>query len=242
MDGRNYYKLNEGEKLIGSSDEAGIVFDRGGFVLTNQRVIKVDRTPFGGESRVHSINLENLDSIVTTAIQHLGFILVAVGCLLLLTVNEKAPAIAIGGFAICLIAFFLTRSKVIRLVSGNSVMDIVVSWMAHQQIQEMVFEIEQAKQRRLERLQKGRILVSTPDNVRARLLELKALLDDGVITQLEWEERGETDSRSTLAVFRREQRRSRPAAAAGQSSPISSTMRRISSPVVSIRPGLVNSS
>jgi hypothetical protein len=61
--------------------------------------------------------------------------------------------------------------------------------MAHQQIQEMVFEIEQAKQRRLDGLQKGRISVTTPDSVRARLLELKALLDDGVITHSEWDEK-----------------------------------------------------
>src|SRR5690606_33287385 len=60
---RNYYQLNENERIIDGSDVSSLVFDRGGFILTNQRLIKIDRTSFGGTSSVHTFNLERIDSI-----------------------------------------------------------------------------------------------------------------------------------------------------------------------------------
>jgi PH (Pleckstrin Homology) domain-containing protein len=186
MEQRNYYKLNEGEEVIGSSDTASIVFDKGGFLLTNHRVVKVDRTPFGGESKVHSIHLENIDSIQTTAIKNNVFILLAVGSLFLFGISDVGPFLGTGGFILFCILFFLTRRKVIQLASGNSTMSLNITALAHERIQEMVFEIEQAKQRRLEGIQGKSSERSVSANEKQSLKKLQGLLDDGLVTEEEY--------------------------------------------------------
>lgn len=186
MKQRNYYKLNEGEDVVGSSDVASVVFDRGGFILTNQRVINVARTPLGGASKVHSINLENLDSIQTASIKYFILLLFAFVSLLFLQNDDVPPGIALSGCAIFVIAFFMSRRKVIRLASGNSIMWLNITAMAHEQIQNMVFQIEQAKQRRLEGIQKTSNSAPTPVT-QHRLKELQSLLDEGLIKEDEYE-------------------------------------------------------
>ena len=177
MKQENHYRLNDSEELIGSSDTASLVFDRGGFLLTNQRMIKVDKSPFGATSSVHSINLENLDSVQTVAVKHISLVLFAFALLILLW--DDRPIYGIVGFALLLIVYFLTRRKVIQLASANSTMWLNVSPMAHETIQELLFEIEQAKQRRLEGLQHA--TRSVPAGPMQRLTDLKALLDAGLI-------------------------------------------------------------
>ncbi len=186
---RNYFKLNEGEKTVGSSDVFSVVFDRGGFLLTTQRVIKVDRSAFGDRSKVHSINLENLDSVETSARVHLWTLLLAVMSLLYGLREDANVYVALAGVAIFVALFFLLRRKVIKLASGNSIMWLNVSAMAHEQIQELVFSVEEAKQQRLEGLQHRRDPSGPPESVRSRLEELKALLEDGLISPSEYEER-----------------------------------------------------
>jgi len=175
MKKRNYYQLNEDEEIIGSSDVASLVFDRGGFLLTNQRVIKVIRTPLGGGSKVHSFNLENLDSVQTAALKKVFLIIFAFVSLLFVEINEVGLYFGIGFFIFFWILYFLTRRKVIKLSSGNSIMWLNVSAMAHENIQKMVFKIEQAKQTRLESMQESK---SSPViETKQRLRELQILLD-----------------------------------------------------------------
>lgn len=193
MQQRDYYKLNEGEKTIRSSDVWSVVFDRGGFVLTNQRVIKVNRTPLGSESTVHTFNLENIDSIITTTKTNPLLIVLALGFLLFLGVESYGPAMALLGSGICMAIFFAKRKKVVRIATGNSTMWLNVSPLDHNKIQELVSQIEQAKQRRLEGLQATKVEEvtsgSVPSDARERLRQLKALLDDGLITNEEYEQK-----------------------------------------------------
>ena len=185
MKKRNYYQLNEDEEIIGSSDVASLVFDRGGFLLTNQRVIKVIRTPLGGGSKVHSFNLENLDSVQTAALKKVFLIIFAFVCLLFVEINEVGLYFGIGFFIFFWILYFLTRRKVIKLSSGNSIMWLNVSAMAHENIQKMVFKIEQAKQTRLESMQESK---SSPViETKQRLRELQILLDEGLINDEEYQ-------------------------------------------------------
>jgi hypothetical protein len=164
------------------------VFDRGGFLLTNQRVIKVDRSMFGGESAIHSINLENLDSIRTTAVKYYFWIVLACLSPLLMGPRDMEPYFGWGCFIIFSVLYFLTRQKAIKLSSGSSAMWLKVTSMAHEKIQEMVFAIEQAKQARLEGLQ---FAVTAPPagNTQNRLTELQKLLENDLITQEEFDEK-----------------------------------------------------
>ncbi len=187
MKQRNYFKMNEEEKVIGGSDVRSIVFDRGGFLLTNQRVIKVDRTSFGGASNVHTINLENIDSIQTNAIKPNALIFFAFMSLLFLFIEEAGPYLAIGGFSICMLLFFLLRRKVIQIASGSSTMILNVSSMNHENIQKLVFEVEQAKQRRLEGIQHKDSTRKVSADVKQRLKDIQDLLNEGLINKEEYQ-------------------------------------------------------
>lgn len=187
---RNYYQLNDGEKVVGGTGNFSVVLDVGGFVVTSQRVIKVDRTGFGQRSHVHSINLENLDSIQTSAKKHYVFIFLAIILFLLFASNNK-PEIGFIPLLLFILIFYATRKKIIRLASGNSEMILNVISLAHERIQEVVFCIEQAKQRRLEGMQNTRISSHSNEKTgmvdsESRLMELKKLFDKGLLDEQEY--------------------------------------------------------
>ncbi len=203
---QNYYKMNEGERVIGGSEVASVVFDLGGFLLTNQRVIKVDRTGFGGVSKVHSFSLENLDSIETVATKNISLVVGAILFLLIALVNlaligsgeirdtdsiesYTGVFVGVGGSVLLFLMYYLTRRKVIRLSSGSSQMLLNVAPMSHEEIQELVFEIEQAKQTRLEGIQKAPEVGPDTLDAKSRLKELKDLLEEGLISEDEYNDR-----------------------------------------------------
>jgi hypothetical protein len=188
MKQRDFFRINEGEEIIGSSDVSSVVFDLGGFILTNQRVIKVDRTAMGGESSSHSFNLENLDSIQMVATKNNMYLWLALGALVFATIKPLrilSIFIAIG----LLIIYFYSRTKLIKLTSGNSEMFINVSPMAYNQIQEMLFEIQEAKQKRLDRIREEDVQRLSKSAPKERLRDLRALLENGDITEEEYDEK-----------------------------------------------------
>jgi hypothetical protein len=199
MKQRDHFRLNKGEEVLGGSDNQSAVFDEGGFILTNQRVIKVDRSPLGGDTVVHTISLEKLDSMQTVASKPI--ILLVIGVIafvssLVLGTMEGAilGLVLLSGFVI---AYFLWRRKVIRFVSGSSEMALLVTAMAHNQIQELVFAVEKAKQARLDALTRGddsrSVGESRSGNKSAseRIAELDTLRDGSLISTEEYSKKRE---------------------------------------------------
>jgi len=164
---------------------ASIVFDHGGFILTNQRVIHVVRSRLGGTTSVQTITLEKLDSVQVDAERRL--VLLALAAVLAL-IGQKVQDGA--GYhvaaAACVAAFFLTRRKVIRLRSGNSEIVLNVRALAHEKIQELVFAVEEAKQERMEGLQHPSS-TGTRKAVSERLSALDDLRDQGLLDSQEYQ-------------------------------------------------------
>lgn len=149
----NHYRLNDSEVVLGSSDNESVVFDRGGFLLTNHRVIQVTRTPFGGETMLHTFCLENLDSVQVSSSSPYQILLVGVGCFAAALMWGKGGGVVALGFLVLLVAcvtYYFSRKKVIRLTSFNGKIELEVAAMAHSQIQELVFAVEQAKRKLLD--------------------------------------------------------------------------------------------
>lgn len=211
---RKDFRMNEGERVIIRSKPLSVIFDKGGFFLTNQRLIKVERGLWGSSSTVRSFSLENLDSILNESSKPVGClfigILLVIGAIVLgiLTLEEldklrgepTTPGI-LGAIAfviavINLITYFFGRQRLIRLTSGRSEIILNVRPLSFEKIQELVFEIEQAKQKRLERLGRDPDSKKTDStgqlgkerkSVRQRLKELETLLREGVITKKEYD-------------------------------------------------------
>jgi hypothetical protein len=158
-----HFRLNAGEQILIGADIASVLFDYGGFVLTNQRVINVHRG--GGASDVLTFNLENIDSVRTSSDSKPGCIvaglLVGFGMLSAGVVQKKGDLVAIlvvGGILAGLggiLFYYLTRSKQVVINSGTTQMVLGASGMSFQGMQELVFAIDQAKQHRLDALQAG---------------------------------------------------------------------------------------
>jgi len=193
---RNYYQLNENENIIGSSDKKSIVFDKGGFILTNQRVIKVDRSNFGGSSMVHSINLEKIDSVMNVAQKHLILLIIGTVLIIMGLLVAKDPVVKEVGIFTLLIGiafigfFFFRRRRVIIISSGSADMIIQVHSMDHDSIQKLVFLIEKAKEDYLNNNNNNNTINisnnSTNNNIEVRLNKLKNLLEDKLITEAEY--------------------------------------------------------
>jgi hypothetical protein len=192
---RNYYQLNENENIIGSSDNFSLVFDKGGFILTNQRVIKVDRSIFGGSSLVHTINLDKIDSVRNEVKKYI--VLLALGCAtifigLVQAIADNSKA-SIFTFIICgvfIISYFYTRKRVITISSGRTDMYLDVNLLSHEEIQKLVFLIESAQQEYLKK--KSNITIETKvdkniDDIENKLITLKDLFDKNIINENEYE-------------------------------------------------------
>jgi len=211
---RDYYSLNEGEEVIGKSKVASVLFDRGGFVLTNQRVIQVQRSKMGGKSEVVSFFLENLDSIQNKSRRFLGCGFIAALALVAAIASvfaEFLEAAGILGFAALFfwITYLATRKRLVTLSSGRAEIVLDVRPFSVNTIQEFVFEIEQAKAARLSRLhgykqsgvessdaepKEGPPKASTErmeggNSPKGRLLQAKELFEAGLITEEEYQEK-----------------------------------------------------
>jgi hypothetical protein len=208
MKKRDYYSLNPGERVIGTSKVASVLFDRGGFVLTNQRVIQVHRTSFGGVSHVVSFGLENLDSVQNLSHKPLGCAFFALLCASLAFLayyvkhmEDWLPTTAWALAIAAVLSWFIylsRRKRTIILSSGRTEIVLDVTPFSVKRIQELVFEIEKAKNMRFAVLARGRTSnqqesTSVPRvksrSVKTRLSELKSLLDDGLITEEEYQAR-----------------------------------------------------
>ncbi len=203
---RDYYQLNEGEKILDGSQVASALFDRGGFVLTNQRVIQIHRTPLGGESEVLSFFLENLDSIQNRSRKSVGcaffailFLATALGTFVFQR-HEDWMLAAVGGLVVASIlswvVYLATRKRLIRLSSGRTEIALDVSPFSVNGVQELVAEIEQAKACRLDQV-RSRVAPSeplaaipgapNPKTTKERLEELRDIHRNGLITAEEYD-------------------------------------------------------
>lgn len=191
MTKRNFFSLQDGEQVIGSSDAQSIVFNRGGFVLTTQRVIMATRTRLGGETSVHAMNLENIDSIVVNAHKQYGILLFSIPFLVCApftkTTNTMIFVFVSGLFFLA--CYFLTRKKVIEIRSTNSVLPLNVWSMAHDKVDDLIAEIQAAKQRRLDKLKHRHDAQRTAEDPQHRLKRLDSLLQQGLISQDEYVEK-----------------------------------------------------
>jgi len=193
----NYYQLNENENIIGSSDKKSIVFDKGGFILTNQRVIKVDRSTFGGSSMVHSVNLEKIDSVKNVVQKHLILLIIGAVLIIMGLLVAKDPGVKEIGIYTLLIGiafigfFFFRRRRVIIISSGRTDMIIQVHSMDHDNIQKLVFSIEKAKEDYLNN-NNNTINISNNsanNNIEVRLNKLQNLLEGKLITEAEYDKK-----------------------------------------------------
>lgn len=210
---RKEFKMNESEQIIIRSKPLSIIFNKGGFFLTNQRLINVERSPWGSSSTVRSFSLENLDSILNESKKPVGCLFIGIlfiigaiflGILELEEIDElreapTMPALFAGLVffisIVSLITYFFSRQRVIKLTSGRSEIILNVRSLSFEKIQEIVFEIEQAKQNRLERQGKDISIKETDfyteldrkkKSAMTRLQELDALRSDGLISEEEY--------------------------------------------------------
>jgi len=191
MDTSNF-KLHEGEVFLGGSDtELGAIDNNGGFILTNQRVIKVVKSSFGTEKTIHTFNLESIDSILSFLQRFWGYLILA----LLFFVGGiikgiNFPPLVISGLFV--LAYFKLTKKLIKISSGRSDMYLDVNSMRSDQVQELVSAIEDAKQKRLNALQNKQSIPTTPSgstlssSLKDKLQEIEGLKADGLISEEEY--------------------------------------------------------
>lgn len=194
MRSRSHQQLNVGEDILGGSGSAADVFDRGGFLLTDQRVVHVMRAPLGGGSTVHSIGLESLDSIQTQTRRSMALLVIGIAFAIAAVSSPTGPssglffALGVGGIA----AYVLLKQRTVRLVSTNSVMVLPLHGQALEQAEDLVAAVEEAKQSRLLRLERAARDPATGSGTAAdRLRRLAALRSEGLISEEEYHARRE---------------------------------------------------
>ena len=159
MTQRNYYKLRVGEEILGGTGDGPSVFSNGGFLLTSQRAIHIDKTDLRNESGVRLMNLEDIDAIETMKVRHNYNIVFAIFSIILAALFSNIPDRPNIGFLITAacsvyfaIMYFITRRNVIRLVSNSTFMLLNVTEMNANQVETVIEEIDQARQQRMKEL------------------------------------------------------------------------------------------
>jgi len=191
MDTSNF-KLHESEVFLGGSDsELGSIDNNGGFILTNQRVIKVVKSSFGAEKTIHTFNLENIDSIFSFLQRQWVYLIVALLFLIVGIIEDKNfPLLVLSGLIV--LAYFKFTKKLVKISSGRSDMYLDVNSMKADQVQELVSAIEDAKQKRLNALQNKQstsgtpVSASIPSSLKDKLKEIEGLKADGLISEEEY--------------------------------------------------------
>jgi hypothetical protein len=193
--------LSPGENVIRELRGNSVDVGRGVFVLTDRRVTKIVRNLAGSEKASTSFNLENLDSVHVRSSS-------PVGCLVMGTILGIAGVAAwawqagrdytqvypkwalIGGISVSMIGllvFVLGRRKRIVLSSGRTDVELKARPPFFEHVQQLVQDIQDAKQHRLERLGRDQ-RVREPQSqkpVEERLRDVDDLWQRGVISEEE---------------------------------------------------------
>ena len=161
MTRHNYYKLRDGETVIGGTDDAATVFDVGGFLLTSQRVIHIKRPDLKNQAGLRSVDLEKVDEIEFLNVKiwlYLIFSLAIFG--LLLFVSENSPStndnipeiILLCGSVGYFMQYLATKKREIRIFTSDGLMILDAKDMSDESIQDLIEEIDLARSRRIEEL------------------------------------------------------------------------------------------
>jgi|GEM_PF-3482037 len=160
MTRRNYYKLRDGETVIGGTDDAATVFDMGGFLLTSQRAIHIKRPDLKNQAGLRSVDLEKIDEIEFFNVKiwlYLIFSLAIFGLLLFVRDIGRSKdgipeIILICGSVGYFLQYLKTKKREIRIFTSDGVMVLDAKEMSDESIQDMIEEIDLARSRRIEEL------------------------------------------------------------------------------------------
>ena len=93
----------------------------------------------------------------------------------------------------CLVIYYLLGRKAIVLYSGRSEIYVNVTKLKYEIIENMIFEIENAKQKRLEQLRKRESAIRNERQEKIdtsdRLIKLKSLFEKGLLSKEEFEKK-----------------------------------------------------
>lgn len=210
--------LNPGEKFVDGSTSIDQVVTRGGFVLTTQRIIRVDVGKWS-EKGIHTIPLQKIDAMrarirpMTGAIV-CGAVMAAAGVAFAVLGSSQGhprnatPAPSGGpSFGLALIAIGVSmvlsglarRIKAIQIVSGATTMNLNLMRAPVSAVHSFIAKIERTKasvesQSRLDGVPQpaGGVHVgpvTISDNARSRLDAVVRLHEQGVISDTEYEDR-----------------------------------------------------
>ena len=193
--------LTAGEQVIRELRGNSVDVGHGVFVLTDRRVTKVVRNLAGSEKASTSFNLENLDSVHVRSSSPVGcFIMGAILGIAGVAVwawqagrdytQVYTKWALIGGLSasvIGLLVFILGRRKRIVLSSGRTDIELKARPSFYRQVQQLVQDIQDAKQHRLERLGRDRQTDEPRSQkpVEERLRDVDDLWQRGVISEEE---------------------------------------------------------
>jgi hypothetical protein len=194
------FQLTDGEQILASSGDHLSVFQHGGFILTNKRVLSIEATPLGVSSDFVSFDLDKLDSIESKTLRPLAALVIGLLCIVggpqffNARGMEGVAFTIIGVGVLSFLWYIIAKKHAVVMRSGRSEIALQVSADVGA-MQELVLAIDQARSSRLESLRKnegsrsqdqGSAGTSQDASVEQRLRRLDGLLDTGAIDNDEY--------------------------------------------------------
>lgn len=194
------FQLTDGEQVLASSGDHLSVFQHGGFILTNKRVLSIEGTPLGVSSDFVSFDLDKLDSIESKTLRPLAALVIGLLCIVggpqffNARGMEGVAFTIIGVGVVSFLWYIIAKKHAVVMRSGRSEIALQVSADVGA-MQELVLAIDQARSSRLESLRRHedahsseqRATVTSQDTgVEERLRRLDGLLENGAIDKDEY--------------------------------------------------------